>query len=83
MATSHDQYLKATAQLEVLSGKYPEASTESESIRHAAQALAYIFSEGQWDKFTKYLETFNSPLSPEQREHLISMGIDPDTPSKE
>jgi hypothetical protein len=64
--------------LEKLADQYAEGSKEYAALKHAAIALWYVLAEGH-DKFKEYVDKFEGDLSPQQRAHLIEMGIDPDS----
>lgn len=63
--------------LEELAKQYAENSREYVALKHAAIALWYVLAEGH-EKFKRYVDQFEGDLTPEQRRHLIEMGIDPD-----
>ena len=64
--------------LERLASQHGENSREHAALRRAAIALWYALTEGH-DSFQKYIDKFDGDLSPEQRAHLIELGIDPDS----
>jgi hypothetical protein len=66
--------------LEKLSSQHGESSKEYAALKRAAIALWYALAEGH-ESFQKYIDKFEGDLSPEQRAHLIEMGIDPDSDS--
>jgi len=67
-----------SAILESVAAHYSEDSKEHTALRHAAIALWYVLTEGH-EKFRDYVTKFQGDLSPEQRAHLVEMGIDPDS----
>jgi hypothetical protein len=66
------------AVLESVAQKYPMDSIEYKSIELAERALAFVYQKKAWDVFRSYIASANEPLTDKQREHLRSMGIDPD-----
>jgi len=64
--------------LEKLADQHAEGSKEYAALKHAAIALWYVLAESH-DKFKVYVDKFGGDLSPQQRAHLIEMGIDPDS----
>ena len=64
--------------LEKLAKQHGESSKEHAALKRAAIALWYALAEGH-ENFQKYIDKFEGDLSPEQRAHLIEMGIDPDS----
>lgn len=65
--------------LESVASHYAEDSKEYATIRHAAIALWYVLTE-DYERFRDYAKNWAeaADLTPEQRAHLIAMGIDPD-----
>ena len=63
--------------LESIASKYDESSKEYAAVKHAAIALWYVLAENH-DRFREYAIKFEGDLTPEQRAHLVAMGIDPD-----
>ncbi len=63
--------------LEGIAGRYCEDSQEHRAIKHAAIALWYALVADP-DRFKEFVVTFQDDLTPEQRSHLLAMGIDPD-----
>jgi len=66
--------------LEKLANQHVEGSKEYAALKRAAIALWYALAEGH-ESFQKYIDKFEGDLSPEQRAHLIEIGIDPDSDS--
>jgi hypothetical protein len=66
--------------LEKLANQHAESSKEYAALKRAAIALWYALAEGH-ESFQKYIDKFEGDLSPEQRAHLIEVGIDPDSDS--
>jgi hypothetical protein len=64
--------------LERIAMQYGEQSDEYRAVKHAAIALSYVLMGQGREWFRKYVEEFEGDLTPEQRKHLIEMGIDPD-----
>lgn len=64
--------------LERIATQYGEESEEYRAMKHAAIALWYVLTGQGHQWFKEYLEQFEGELTPEQRKHLIEMGIDPD-----
>ena len=64
--------------LERIANQFGETSREYLALKHATFALHYVLlGQGhQW--FKDYLEKLEGDLTPEQRKHLIEVGIDPD-----
>ena len=63
--------------LEEIAGKYSEDSKEYRALKHAAIALWYALVDDS-ERFKQYVVKFQGDLTPEQRSHLLAMGIDPD-----
>jgi hypothetical protein len=66
--------------LEQLASQHGESSKEYAALKRAAIALWYALADGH-ESIQKYIDKFEGDLSPEQRAHLIEMGIDPDSDS--
>ena len=64
--------------LERIANQYGEKSDEYRAMKHAAIALWYVLTGQGHQWFKEYIEQFEGDLTPEQRKHLIEMGIDPD-----
>ena len=64
--------------LEILASQHGENSKEYAALKRAAITLWYALAEGH-ESFQKYVDKFEGDLSPEQRVHLVEMGIDPDS----
>jgi hypothetical protein len=64
--------------LESVAQKYPDDSIEYKSIELAARALAFVFESKVSEAFRSYILSSNEPLTDKQKEHLKSMGIEPD-----
>ena len=63
--------------LERIASQYDETSPERAALKHAAIALWFV-STDNYEAFKDYVTTFEGDVTPEQRSHLTSMGIDPD-----
>jgi hypothetical protein len=70
-------YERQAAILDRVAKKHDEGSPEYAAVRQAAIALWFALTE-RYDDFLEYLKKFDSELTPEQKAHLKSMGIDPD-----
>lgn len=68
---------KDAAILETIANGYEENSAEHLAITHAAIALWYALMDDPI-RFRRFVRKFQGDLTPAQRAHLISMGIDPD-----
>jgi hypothetical protein len=64
--------------LERIASSFGEGSKEYTAVKHASIALWYVLAEDH-EGFQKYVVQFEGDLSPEQRAHLLEMGIDPDS----
>ncbi len=64
--------------LETIAGQYGADSREYAALAHAGLALLYVLTEGN-QKFMEHVVGPESGLTPEQRAHLIGMGIDLDS----
>jgi N-glycosylase/DNA lyase len=64
--------------LERIAMQYGEESKEYRAVKHGAIALSYVLTGQGHEWFKEYVEQFEGDLTPEQRKHLIEMGIDPD-----
>lgn len=65
--------------LESISKQYPSESDEQKALRLAGQALFFVFSEQVQQRFRRWRESMQDGLSDKQKDHLRSMGIDPET----
>ena len=63
--------------LESIASRYDESSKEHAAIKRAAVALWYVLTNN-YDQFKDYVKKFEGDLSPDQRAHLVAIGIDPD-----
>jgi hypothetical protein len=63
--------------LELVANRYDEDSKEYATIKQATIALWYVLTE-DYERFREYVKKFQGELTPDQRAHLVSMGIDPD-----
>jgi hypothetical protein len=64
--------------LERIASSYSEDSAEYKVVRRAAIALWYVLREKN-SEFESYFASFDRDLSPEERQELQRMGIDPDS----
>jgi hypothetical protein len=64
--------------LEAIASQYGADSKEYAALTHAAMALLYVLTDGN-EKFMEHVSAPESGLTPDQRAHLIGMGIDPDS----
>ena len=64
--------------LERIAGQYGADSKEYAALAHAGLALLYVLKEGN-EKFMEHIVAPESGLTPEQRAHLMELGIDPDS----
>jgi hypothetical protein len=75
-----EAYTHSASVLESIGDKYAAGSVERELLKKAAFAL-YFSTTYFNDQFEAFLSTFEvNGLSPEQKAHLQSMGIDPEAP---
>jgi hypothetical protein len=65
--------------LESLAREHGESSREYAALKRAAIALWYVLAEDH-HKFRDYVARFEGELTPEQKAHLTSMGIDAGAP---
>ncbi|HAW52408.1 MAG TPA: hypothetical protein DCX54_08805 [Flavobacteriales bacterium] len=70
---------KASSILKLISEKYQPDSEEYKMLELAGLALHYALEEKSNDKFHKWLESVNKGLSEKQKNHLRSMGINPES----
>lgn len=63
--------------LEQVAQNYAPTSDEYYSIEVAAKALLYIHSTGQLSAFEEYIASSGQELTPEQKEFLAKMGVEP------
>jgi hypothetical protein len=63
--------------LEKIVSNYPEDSIEYQTLKRAAIALWFALTE-RYAEFKEYVENFDGDLTPEQKQHLRELGIDPD-----
>lgn len=68
---------KDSAILERIASQHGRRSKEYATLARAALALWYVLTEAH-ERFTAYLKNGKGDLTPEQRTHLLKMGIDPD-----
>jgi hypothetical protein len=64
--------------LEKIADCYPEDSDEYRTLKRTAIALWYALAE-RYDEFKEYVENYDKEISPEQKEYLRELGVDPDT----
>jgi FixJ family two-component response regulator len=64
--------------LEAIAQRYSADSKEYAALTHAAMALLYVLTERN-EKFMEHVVANEAGLGPEQRAHLRSLGIDPDS----
>ena len=64
--------------LETIAKQYDEDSREYAALTHAALALLYVLTEKN-EKFMEHIVANKDGLTPEQRAHLRSIGVDPDS----
>jgi hypothetical protein len=73
-----EEYESDAPVLEKIAGNYPEESVEHQVLKKAAFALSWSLIR-HYTEFKEYLANEEQGvLTPEQRRHLINMGIDPD-----
>ena len=73
-----EEYGSDAPVLEKIAGNYPEESVEYQVLKKAAFALLWSLTQ-HYAEFKEYLaKEEDGDLTPEQRQHLIDMGIDPD-----
>ncbi|MGD0841356.1 MAG: hypothetical protein ABSA32_09390 [Candidatus Acidiferrales bacterium] len=73
-----EEYENDAPVLEKIAGNYPEESVEYLVLKKAAFALLWSLTQHHTE-FKEYLANEEGgDLTPEQRQHLIDMGIDPD-----
>jgi hypothetical protein len=66
--------------LQRIASKYGQPSTEYAALWRAGLALWYV-SIKDYEGFDEFVRKCESGLTPEQRSHLTSIGIDPDRDS--
>jgi hypothetical protein len=64
--------------LESISKNYSPESIECKTLELAGLALFYVYSEQVEQRFRRWRESMQGDLSEKQKEHLRSMGIDPE-----
>jgi len=64
--------------LEKMATSYPAASPEFRAIELAAKALLFIHASRQGRQFAEYIQGMNDPLTPEQKDFLRSIGLEPE-----
>ena len=79
---NEDVYRKLASALEQIASRFEKESDEEKQLKKAAWALGYIFIKNQWQQFEDFIIANETPPTDEEtdrmREHLRSMGIDPD-----
>lgn len=64
--------------LEAIAKQYGTDSKEYAALTHATMALLYVLTERN-EQFMEHIVANEAGLTPEQRAHLSSLGIDPDS----
>ncbi len=64
------------AQLKALAGTLEESDPRRRALRSAALALLFA-SLLKPDEFAEFVRTNGSPLTPDQRQQLTELGLDP------
>ena len=64
--------------LETVAQQYSADSKEHAALTHAAMALLYVLTERN-EQFMEHVVANEAGLTPEQRAHLSSLGVDPDS----
>jgi hypothetical protein len=64
--------------LQRIAGQFTTDSKEYATLMHAAMALLYVLTDGN-EKFMEHVRAHEGDLTPEQRAHLIGMGLEPDS----
>jgi hypothetical protein len=63
--------------LEKTAKSYPPSSPEFQAIELAAKAILFIHANRQGRQFAEYIRGVNDPLTPEQKDFLRSIGLEP------
>jgi hypothetical protein len=72
-----EQFENSAKILQSVASGFDENSKEYAAIKEATIALWYVLAEDH-ERFQEYVNKFHGELTPEQRAHLVSLGIDPD-----
>jgi len=79
---SEEVYRKLASALEQIASRCEKESDEEKTVKKAAWALGYIFIKNQWQQFEDFIIANETPPTKEEsdrmRDHLKSMGINPD-----
>lgn len=67
---------KTTKLLAKLASQFPKNAKEYQAIELAAKALLFASQRGTAVEFKSFLKNFDSELTPKQKKHLRSLGID-------
>lgn len=70
---------RLTNMLSEIEATLPECSPLREALQKAGYAISYSFMDGRRSQMENIYDNVEAELTDEEREHLRSMGIDPDT----
>jgi hypothetical protein len=69
---------RLTNMLSEIDASLPEFSPLREALQKAGYAISYSFMDGRRSHIENIYDNVEAELTDEEREHLRSMGIDPD-----
>ena len=69
---------KNCSRLEAIAKNYAPESDEYKALQLAGLAMHYVWDKQVREKFQQWIDSMDGGLSEKQKEHLRSMGINPD-----
>jgi hypothetical protein len=69
---------RLSAELEQIDRKLPISDMQREALKKAAMVLSMVFARNLRQTLEENYNSLGQPLTEQQRQHLISLGIDPD-----
>lgn len=58
---------------------FPPGGRETKALERAAEALLFVFADENRQRYLKFLQAREEPLTPAQLSYLRTIGIDPDS----
>ncbi len=68
------------AELEQIDLHNAISDSQRDALTKAAMALSIVFSSNLGETLVQHHRSHGEPLSEKRRQHLLSLGIDPDAP---
>jgi len=62
-----------------IAAHFPPGGREVKALERAAEALLFVFVDANRQRFLKFLQASEEPLTPAKILYLRSIGIDPDS----